>query len=204
GSFMMARYPAPMPMWSLPLPPVVDTILSALAQAIPDEGPAGQKGVGDAVTFFGVAPRTGKRFVAQGTEGGGWGGRPFEDGESASVSVCQGDVRNAPIEKMELRCRSVVNRRARRRDSGGAGTYRGGLGLEVEVEGLVDGQWTLADTGRHQFPPWGVLGGSPARPSDSVARLPGEAEFHHVDFVRHAVPKGTTAVVVTAGGGGWG
>ena len=113
-------------------------------------------------------------------------------------------MHNAQIEKIELRWPLVVHRRALRRDSGGAGTYRGGLGLEVEVEGLVEGQWTLADTGRHQFPPWGVLGGSPGLPSDSLARMPGEAELHHVDFIRHAVPKGTTAVVVTAGGGGWG
>jgi N-methylhydantoinase B len=49
-----------------------------------------------------------------------------------------------------------------------------------------------------------VLGGSPGLPSDSLARLPGEPEFTHVDFIRHAVPTGTTAVVVTAGGGGWG
>jgi N-methylhydantoinase B len=98
----------------------------------------------------------------------------------------------------------VVYRRALRRDSGGAGTHRGGLDLEVEVEGLVEGQRTLADTGRHHFPPWGVLGGSAGLPSDSPARLPGEQDCSHVDFIRHAVPKGTTAVVVTAGGGGWG
>jgi N-methylhydantoinase B len=183
----------------------VDTILSALAPILPDTIPAAHLGVlGGTVVFFGVDPATGQRFVTQSIEGGGWGGRPYGDGESASVSVCQGDVHNAPIEKMELRWPIIVNRRALRRDSGGAGKYRGGLGLEVEVEGLVDGQWTLADTGRHQFPPWGVLGGSPGLPSDSLARLPGESSFQHVDFIRHAVPSGTTTVVVTAGGGGWG
>ena len=205
GNYMMARFPAPMASWGRTLPSVVDTILSALAPILPDRIPAAHLGVlGGTVVFFGVDPATGQRFVTQSIEGGGWGGRPYEDGESASVSVCQGDVHNAPIEKMELRWPILVNRRALRRDSGGAGTYRGGLGLEVEVEGLVDGQWTLADTGRHHFAPWGVLGGSPGRPSDSLARLPGESEFRHVDFIRHAVPKGTTAIVVTAGGGGWG
>ena len=37
--------------------------------------------------------------------GGGWGGRPHEDGESAAVSVCQGDVRNTPVELQEIRIR---------------------------------------------------------------------------------------------------
>ena len=37
--------------------------------------------------------------------GGGWGGRPHEDGESAAVSICQGDVRNAPVELQEINIR---------------------------------------------------------------------------------------------------
>src|SRR5262245_53573169 len=204
GNYMMARFPAPMASWGRTLPSVVDTILSALAPILPDRIPAAHLGVlGGTVVFFGVDP-TGRRFVTQSIEGGGWGGRPYEDGESASVSVCQGDVHNAPIEKMELRWPIVVNRRALRTDSGGAGTFRGGLGLEVEVEGLVTGSWTLGDTGRHRYPPWGVLGGLPGLPSDSRLRLPDAATFKQVDLVRHEVPAGTTAVVVTAGGGGWG
>jgi N-methylhydantoinase B len=205
GNYMMARFPAPMASWGRTLPSVVDTILSALAPILPDRIPAAHLGVlGGTVVFFGVDPATRQRFVTQSIEGGGWGGRPYEDGESASVSVCQGDVHNAPIEKMELRWPIVVQRRELRRDSGGPGRFRGGLGLEVEVQGLVDGSWTLADTGRHAFPPWGVLGGSPGLPSDSLLRRPGEAAFAHVDLVRQEVPAGTTAVVVTAGGGGWG
>jgi len=105
---------------------------------------------------------------------------------------------------MELRWPIIVNRRALRQDSGGAGRYRGGLGLEVEVQGLVEGSWTLADTGRHQFPPLGINGGQPGFPSDSLVRRPGDASFAHADLVRQLVPAGTTAVVVTAGGGGWG
>jgi len=205
GNYMMARFPAPMASWGRTLPSVVDTILSALAPILPDRIPAAHLGVlGGTVVFFGVDARTGQRFVTQSIEGGGWGGRPYADGESASVSVCQGDVHNAPIEKMELRWPIAVNRRQLRQDSGGAGRHRGGLGLDVEVQGLVDGTWTLGDTGRHGYPPWGVNGGLPGRPSDSLLRLPGESSFHHVDLVRHQVPAGTTAVVVTAGGGGWG
>jgi N-methylhydantoinase B len=205
GNYMMARFPAPMASWGRTLPSVVDTILSALAPILPERIPAAHLGVlGGTIVFFGVDPATGRRFVTQSIEGGGWGGRPYEDGESASVSVCQGDVHNAPVEKMELRWPIVVNRRALRTDSGGAGTFRGGLGLEVEVEGLVTGSWTLGDTGRHRYPPWGVLGGCPGLPSDSLLRLPGETTFTPVDLVRQEVPAGTTAVVVTAGGGGWG
>lgn len=205
GNFMMARHPAAMAGWGRALPTVVDTIFKALAPALPDQIPAGHLGVlGGPVIFFGTDPRSGNRFVTQSIEGGGWGARPFEDGESATISVCQGDVRNAPIEKMELRWPVKVTRRELRTDSGGAGKYRGGLGLATEIHGFAEGSWTLGDTGRHQFPPWGLNGGSDGAPSDSLLRRPGEEGFEHVELTRHLVPAGTDARLVTAGGGGWG
>src|SRR5947199_4644959 len=91
GNIMMARYPAPMAGWSIFVPTVVETIVSSLAQAMPDRIPAAHHALlGGSVVFFGVHPQSRRRFVVQSIEGGGWGGRPFEDGESGTVSVCQG------------------------------------------------------------------------------------------------------------------
>jgi N-methylhydantoinase B len=205
GNFMMARYPAPMANWSRALPTVVDTILLALAPVLPDKIPAGHLGVlGDSIVFLGNDPETGQGFVTQSIEGGGWGGRPWEDGESASVSVCQGDVRNAPIENMELKWPVLIESRALRQDSGGAGKFRGGLGVEARVRNLVEGRWTLVDRGRKEYPPCGLWGGKSGAPPDSLLRLPNEADFKHVNVVRHWVPANTEAVIATAGGGGWG
>ena len=93
------------------MPTVVDAIVRALADAMPDRVPAGHHGLlGGAVVFFGTHPKTKRRFVVQSIEGGGWGGRPFEDGESGTVSVCQGDVRNGSIEGIELKCPVVVHK----------------------------------------------------------------------------------------------
>jgi N-methylhydantoinase B len=205
GNYMMARHPAAMASWGRTLPTVVDTIFLALEPALRGKLPAAHMGVlGGPVVFFGNDPRTGHAFVTQSIEGGGWGGRPTGDGESASVSVCQGDVRNAPIEKMELRWPILVRRRELRQDSGGPGRYRGGLGLETEVEGLVEGQWSLTDMGRQQYPPWGIEGGKPGAAEATLMKLPTETAFKPVSVVRHLVPAGTCAVVATAGGGGWG
>lgn len=205
GNFMMADHPAAMASWGRPLPTVVDTIFRALASALPEKIPAAHLGVlGGPIVFFGTDPATGKRFVTQSLEGGGWGARPWEDGPSAAVSVCQGDVRNAPIEKMELRWPVLVHHRSLRTDSGGAGRFRGGLGVEAEILCLVEGRWTLGDTGRREFPPWGLHGGKPGAASDSSMRLPGQDSFEHVELVRHLVPAGTVARIATAGGGGWG
>ena len=51
------------------------------------------------------------------------GGRPTEDGVSGTVSVCQGDVRNASIEGIELKCPVLVESRALRTNSGGPGKH---------------------------------------------------------------------------------
>jgi N-methylhydantoinase B len=205
GNYMMARHPAAMASWGRTLPTVVDTIFLALEPALRGRIPAAHMGVlGGPIVFFGNDPRTHRPFVTQSIEGGGWGGRPTGDGESASVSVCQGDVRNAPIEKMELRWPILVRRRELRVDSGGPGQHRGGLGLETEVEGLVEGHWSLSDMGRQAYPPWGIEGGNPGATSATFMKLPDEDAFKPVNVVRHMVPPRTAAVIATAGGGGWG
>ena len=205
GNIMMARFPAPMSGWSAVVPTVVDTIVAALAPAMPDRVPAGHHGLlGGAVVFFGNHPQTGKRFVVQSLEGGGWGGRPMEDGESATVSVCQGDVRNGSIEGIELKCPVLVEARAMRTDSCGAGKYRGGLGLDVRVRNLVEGRWNFEHTKRQNCPPWGLWNGKPGEFGGYLMRLPGEEAFKPMRGAHVAVPIGSEAIVRTGGGGGWG
>ena len=205
GNIMMARFPAPMAGWSAIVPTVVDCIVAALAKAMPDRVPAGHHGLlGGAVVFFGLHPKTGRRFVVQSLEGGGWGGRPFEDGESGTVSVCQGDVRNGSIEGIELKCPVLVESRALRRDSGGAGKYRGGLGLDTQVRNLVEGHWNFEQTRRTKCPPWGLWGGTAGESGGYLLRLPQESDFRQLAGARLPVPVGASAIVRTGGGGGWG
>jgi N-methylhydantoinase B len=205
GNIMMARYPAPMAGWSVMLPLVVDTIIKALAPAMKDRIPAAHFGMlSGSMVFFGHNPKTGRRFVVQSIEGGGWGGRPFEDGESASVTVCQGDVRNASIEGIELKCPVVVQQRALRADSGAAGKYRGGLGLDVRVKNLVDGRWNLGRPHRDQCPPWGLWGGKSGSNAQASVCLPGEADYRKVDANLYPVKAGTQVMLNSGTGGGWG
>jgi N-methylhydantoinase B len=205
GSIMMARFPAPMAGWSIIVPMVVDTIVKALAPAMRDRVPAGHHGLlGGAVVFFGVHPKTRRRFVVQSIEGGGWGGRPFEDGESATVSVCQGDVRNGSIEGIELKCPVLVEGRALRQDSCGAGQYRGGLGIDMRVRNLVEGRWNFEQARRLDCPPWGLWGGGAAEAGGYLLRLPHENEFNAMVGAHIPVPVDAEAIVRTGGGGGWG
>jgi N-methylhydantoinase B len=205
GNIMMAKFPAPMSGWSAIVPTVVDTIVAALAKAMPDRVPGGHHGLlGGSVVFFGLHPRTRRRFIVQSIEGGGWGGRPFEDGVSGTVSVCQGDVRNGSIEGIELKCPVVVESRGLRQDSCGAGKYRGGLGIDMRVSNLVEGRWNFEQTRRSKCPPWGVWGGKPGEPGGYLLRLPGEKAFQMKAGAHIPVPLKAEAIVRTGGGGGWG
>ncbi len=205
GSIMMARFPAPMAGWSIIVPTVVDTIVRALSPAMRDRVPAGHHGLlGGSVVFFGLHPKSKRRFVVQSIEGGGWGGRPTEDGESATVSVCQGDVRNGSIEGIELKCPVVVESRGLRQDSCGAGKYRGGLGLDVRVRNLVEGRWNFEQARRLNCPPWGLWGGTAGEVGGYLLRLPGENEFKPIVGAHVPVPLHAEAIVRTGGGGGWG
>jgi N-methylhydantoinase B len=205
GNIMMARFPAPMAGWSVILPTVVDTMFRALANAIPQRVAAGHFGIlGIPLVFFGTDPETGRRFVTQSIEGGGWGGRPFEDGESASVSICQGDVRNSPIENMELKVPVLVEERALVPDSGGAGAFRGGLGVRVRVRALAEGRWNLRQSRRQGLPAWGLRGGLDGSSSDNLIQRPDDPEPTSIDAAHVHAPAQTVVVQTSAGGGGWG
>jgi N-methylhydantoinase B len=205
GNLMMAQFPAPMSSWSRMLPTVVDTILTSLADAMPDRIPAATMGtLGGALAFFGRDPVKNRNFVLQTIEGGGWGARPWEDGESASVSVCQGDVRNAPVETIELKTPVIVRKRSLREGSGGAGAFRGGLGITTTIESLAEGRWSSSQQGRTMFPPWGIHGGGSGLVGEAYVKPAGEADFHREDPFRKLLAPGSSVTIMTGGGGGWG
>ena len=139
GTMVNAKPPAAIGLWSIALPTVIDTILLALAPALPDKIPAAHKGEMGGCSFYGYREDNGKRFLLMNIFGGGWGGRPHEDGENASVSICQGDVRNTPIELQEIHYPFLVDYHRLRPDSGGPGRHRGGLGVETVI---ITGAWT--------------------------------------------------------------
>ena len=203
GKLLSARRPAPIGGWSLSLPTVLDTIFRALAPALPERVPAAHKGDMGGYAIFGNNPKTGRRYVCQNIIGGGWGGRPFEDGASASVSMCQGDVKNTPIELQELYYPLLYERHALRTDSGGAGKYRGGVGVEVTVKAL-ENCFLSRNTDRIKCPPWGLLGGEQGAVNETIIERNGSMEMLPGKFSHLLVRRDESVTFLTAGGGGFG
>ena len=204
GSIMMARYPIPMASWSTTINLSVDTILKALAPAMRDRIPAAHHANMGGHTFFGTHPKNGRRFVLQTIDGGGWGGRPFEDGESAAVSSCQGDVRNGSIEGIEMKCPLMIESRELRRDSGGAGRHRGGLGVNLHVRNFVEGRWNFTSTHRLGCPQWGLWGGHSGSGGGYLLKRKGEESYRRAEGMRQSVPAEAQVIGQSPGGGGWG
>ena len=204
GKILSAAPPAPVGNWSRTLPTVVDLILKALAPALPHKVAAGHKGDMGGYAFFGSDPRTGRRFLCQTIMGGGWGGRPHEDGENATVSICQGDVQNAPVEMQELYYPVMIEQHRLRDGSGGPGKFRGGLGIEITVLTLCDA-FVNINVERTRTPPWGLFGGKCGEPARALVKQhatdPGSWLTKRPNY---PLKKGGSVTYFTAGGGGYG
>src|SRR5262245_24023577 len=199
GTMLSAKPPSALGLWSIALPTVIDTILKALAPAVPHMVPAAHKGDMGGCSFFGFRD-DGSRFLLMNIFGGGWGGRPDEDGEDAAVSVCQGDVRNTPVELQEIKYPVLVETHALRANSGGDGEYRGGLGVELTYQLLQKCKANI-NLDRTCDPPWGLHGGKSGavnecfikRADGSVATVKKATEIE--------INAGDSVTFLTAGGG---
>src|SRR5438105_3151 len=202
GTMLSAKPPAALGLWSIALPTVIDTILKALAPAMPGMIPAAHKGDMGGCSFFGFRD-DGSRFLLMNIFGGGWGGRPNEDGESAGVSICQGDVRNTPVELQEIKYPFIIEQHSLRPDSGGAGKHRGGLGVVLTYLCLVKCRANI-NLERLTDPPWGLHGGLHGAINEAIiTRANGEQRTVRKE-TEIALDAGDRVTFLTAGGGGYG
>jgi N-methylhydantoinase B len=204
GKFLSAEPPAALGLWSIPLPTVIDTVLAALASAVPDKIPAAHKGEMGGFAIYGIDEATKHRYVCLNMMGGGWGGRPTGDGPSGAVSICQGDVRNTPIELLESRYPLFFETFSLRENSGGAGRFRGGLGVEIVVRPSYPALVNF-NLERTKCAPWGLWGGESG--TICAAYVEKDSEQNRVSVkkqTRYPVSSENRVAFLTAGGGGWG
>lgn len=181
---------------------IVDVLLRALAQAIPDRIPAAAAGTMNNLTIGGIDPRTGEPFAYYETIAGGMGARPTKPGISG-VHTHMTNSLNTPAEALEYAYPLRVRRYSLREMSGGAGKYRGGDGIVREIEVLTDAEVTLlAD--RRTRGPYGLSGGRDGAPGKAeIIREDGSVEQLPGKFNRR-LRKGERIRIASPGGGGWG
>jgi N-methylhydantoinase B len=202
GSIVNPREPAAVNSRTATIKRITGTILAALAEAVPDRMPADNAGELLVLAFGGTRP-DGSRFVTGELVAGGAGASRGKDG----VDVIETDATNCmnlPAEALELDAPIRVHRTALRRDSGGAGTHRGGLGLVREYE-ILSGEVRFTHRGeRHFIAPKGRAGGRAGAMARTVIhRLDGSEEVVPSKIVT-TLHAGERVVFETAGGGGYG
>ncbi len=202
GSILDARFPAAVAGGNVETSQrVVDVVLGALAQAIPERIPAAGQGTMNNLAIGGVDARNGRPFAYYETLAGGMGASCGRRGESAVHSHMTNTL-NTPVEALEYAYPFRVTAYALRKNSGGKGKWTGGDGLVREIELLSDCEATVLSE-RRTTRPYGLQGGQSGAPGRNILIRDGQAHEMPGKF-REDLKKGDRLRIETPGGGGWG
>ena len=186
---------------------IPDAIFGALAPIVPDTVVTAGNGACTTTILAGEgAIGTDSVFIFHEVIAGGGGASRNQDGLSG-VQVNMTNTSNMPIEATEMEFTKILARKYElKADTGGAGQYRGGLGIERELEVLQD---DVAYTGlgdRHKFRPWGLAGGreGAAGAFYRVAAADGTVTRMGHKTTSFPLKKGDIIRVTTPGAGGYG
>jgi N-methylhydantoinase B/oxoprolinase/acetone carboxylase alpha subunit len=180
---------------------IVDVVLGALAQAVPDKIPAASQGTMNNVAFGGYDPERGRNFAYYETIGGGMGagsGFPGLHGVHTHMT----NSLNTPLEALENYLPLKIRRYGLRRNSGGRGRTAGGEGIVREYEFTVPTALTIMSD-RRKSSPYGLRGGRPGCPGRNSLLRNGKTTLLG-SKVNVKLRPGDVLRIETPGGGGYG
>jgi N-methylhydantoinase B len=176
---------------------ITEAMMLALSQVLPERVMAGSHGQITNCGFSGYDPQTGKRFVFIDIQGGGAGARPMKDGRDGQDSHLA-RFKNTPIEAVEFEFPIRIERYELIADSGGAGKYRGALGLRRDIRVLIDDVTWARYGDRQKFSPFGLFGGqegakgvfilNPDTPDERIVKSKGLDQLNKGDVVSLRLP----------------
>jgi N-methylhydantoinase B len=206
GSLVNPIFPAAIGLRSLSGVRILEVLMGVLSQAAPTKTPAAGSGV-STIVLLSVPDyeRSKRRIHVINPCVGGSGGRPVGDGFDG-VDFTLGFMRNTPAEILESETFVVVREFAFVRDSGGAGKFRGGLGIALEFQVFAPDATVIArGMDRTRFHPWGVHGGhTGARMKPALVNpgTDGEISVRKINYLK--LSPGDRVRITTSGGGGYG
>jgi N-methylhydantoinase B len=202
GSILNPLPPAPVAARALTGYRVVDAMFGCLAQIVPQRMPAAGEG-GNTVVCLGGYDAQRKPFVVVDMINGAWGGRPAKDGIEGVTNPSQ-NMSNTPVEVLEAKAPVRIERYGFVPDSGGAGRFRGGLGLVRDYRLLADEAVLQLRADRQRFRPFGLSGGGEGAPTRNVLNPGTAAERDLPAKVTMRLRAGDVIRHEQSGGGGHG
>jgi N-methylhydantoinase B len=203
GKILSAEPSAPMGNYSQPFPTVIDAIIKSLEQALPERVTGAHFGTFSGVRFRGKRDN-GAPFDCHDSGHGGWGACATHDGAGPFRTMAHGDTRLIPIELQESMYPFRVEEFCLRKDSGGPGKWRGGLGFDKQYVLLAPCElWANFD--RIGCPPWGVQGGKAGKSGQVLIYKNGDQKPELLYKTENRpLQTGDRVRMSTGGGGGYG
>ena len=200
GTLVNPIFPAPTISRACPGIQCADTIMKALAQAVPGQVSAGVGNL-NVVAYSGL--RGESHWVHMEIYEGAYGGRAGKDGMDA-VDILFTNTRNNPIEDVESHFPLRIHRYELRDEGCAAGRWRGGIGPIRETELLDDAGFSIEGEGQ-RFPPWGHDGGAEGRPNSiTLVRADGSEQALPSKLAHMKAAAGDRVIVTSCCGGGYG
>ncbi|NOG70019.1 hydantoinase B/oxoprolinase family protein [Roseicella sp. DB1501] len=204
GSVVNAQEPAPVVYANHEMSHrISEMVFAAMYGITPDRVLAGSQGTSGITTFGGIDYRSGERFVSYESTKGGFGARPVKDGINA-VSAVISNMLNTPVEVLEMSAPLRVEEYALVPDSGGAGTWRGGLGVRRSWRVLGRELRGAMCFERQVTPPFGQAGGLPGSQARLWITLPDGTRRTLTGKGAFTAPPGALVTVEAPGSGGFG
>ncbi len=202
GSVLNPRFPAPVNTYNPTVHALVDAVYDALSNIVPDKVRADGSG-SRSIILGGRSTYTGKGYVQYEIIAGGAGARATKDGASG-ITVNQSNAMIAPVEIIESEFPTRLVRYELIEDSGGAGRFRGGLGIRREYLNLEDARFSIRSM-KHIIPPNGCAGGNTGRTGDIWINPDGkDAKRLPTRYADYPLKAGDIFRLDTPGGGGHG
>jgi N-methylhydantoinase B len=202
GTIVSAGPTAAMSSYNSALPTLIDLVIRALGPALPERVAAAHYGTFATLHFAGRRPENGQFWQCHDSGFGGWGALCDMDGPGPFRTNCHGDTRLIPIEVQEASYPYLIEGFSLRPDSGGAGQFRGGLGLERRYLMLAPCRMKTRFE-RTLCPPWGINEGHDAKPAHVlIERTDGTTQVALKESIM--LESGDRVTIQTGGGGGYG
>lgn len=205
GSLVNPIDPAPLGLTINSAQRIPDVIFGALADVAKDRVVAGCNSTCQTIVFTCDDPqRPSSSLICHEAIAGGSGASRHADGLSA-VQVHLTNTSNMPIEALETEFPIIIIKKYMlREDSGGAGEYRGGLGIHREFQVMRDGVFLKATGDRQVYAPYGLEGGHPGATGSFYSRMDGEETRMPSKSTGNPMKKGEIIIANTPGAGGYG
>lgn len=204
GTLLNCSPPAPVAARANTSQRIIDVVIGALADALPEATVGAANGANTTAVFSGTDPVTGKEYLYLETLGGGFGGRNDRDGKDG-VQVHITNTSNLPVEVIEMEYPLRVLSYGLVEDSGGAGKYRGGMGLRREITPVGHDCIFNGAGERFSNEPWGVFGGSSGGTGQFIhTKQDGLEKKLAIKPSGIALKAGQKILVETPGAGGYG